>query len=44
MSTYISTNKSDILKTKKKLEIMRDNIVYEYVTHTKTTRNMKSVQ
>ena len=35
---------SDNLKTKGKLKIMRDNIVDEYVTHTTTTRNMKSVQ
>ena len=36
--------KSKILKTKEKCKIMRDDIVDEYVTHTMTTRNMKSVQ
>ena len=35
---------SDILKTKRKLKIMRDNIVDEYVTNTITTRSMKPVQ
>ena len=39
----MSTNKSNILKTKGKLKIMRDNTVDEYVTHTMTTRNMESV-
>ena len=40
----MSTDKIDILKTKWKLKIMKDNIVDEYVTHTIATRNMKSVQ
>ena len=35
---------SDIFKTKGKLKIMRDSIVDEYVTHTLTTRSIKSVQ
>ena len=35
---------SDILKTKGKLKIMRNNIVDECVTNTMTTRHMKSVQ
>ena len=38
------TYKIDISKTKGKLKIMRDIIVDEYVIHTRTTRNMKSVQ
>ena len=41
--TYISS-KIDILKTKEKSKIMRDNIVDDYITHTMTTRNIKSVQ
>ena len=36
--------KSDILKTKGKLNITKNNIVDDHVTHTLTTRNMKSVQ
>ena len=35
---------SDILKTKGILQIMRDNIVDECVTHTMTSRIMNSVQ
>ena len=35
---------SDILKTKEKLKIMRDDIVDEYVTHNMTDRIMNSVQ
>ena len=34
---------SDILKTKGKSKIMRDNVVDEYVTQTMITRSMKSV-
>ena len=44
MQTSISTNKTDILKTKGKLKFTRDNIVDEYVTYIMTTTNMKSVQ
>ena len=44
MKTYISTNKSDNLKTIRKLKTMGDNIVDEYVLHNMTIRNMKSVQ
>ena len=42
----VKFNKSYILQTKEKLQIMRDYkyIVDEYVTHTMTTKNMKSVQ
>ena len=43
LKTSISTNKSDNLKTKGKLKIMRD-IIDEYVPHNLATRNMKSVQ
>ena len=35
---------TDILKTKVKLIIVRENIVDEYVTHTISTTNMKSAQ
>ena len=35
---------TDILKTKGKLKIMRDNIVDEYVTNTMITKNIKSLQ
>ena len=40
----ISTNKSDILKTKGKLKIMRDNMVYHNLKYTITTGNTNSVQ
>ena len=36
--------KSDILKTKRKLKSIKDDIVDEYLTHTMTTRNMESLQ
>ena len=35
---------SDIKKTKKKLKIMRDNIVYYNVMHNMTSRIMNSMQ
>ena len=44
INRQISTNKNDILKIKGKMNFMRENIVDELVTHTKTTRNVKSVQ
>ena len=44
LKTSISKNKSDYLKTIRKLKIMRDYIEDEYVSHNMTTRNMKSVQ
>ena len=44
LKSQISTNKSDNVKTIGKLEVMRDNIVDEYVPQNVTTRNMKSVQ
>ena len=43
--SYISTNKSDILKTEGKLKIMRDGIVYIIMSlHIRTNRNFNSVQ
>ena len=35
---------SDILKTKGKLKIVRDDIIDEYVTHTMTSRMINSKQ
>ena len=35
---------NDIMKTKGKLKIMRDHIIYEYATHTMTSRIMNFVQ
>ena len=40
---FFGTDKIDILKTKWKLKYVRENMVDEYVTHTMTTRNKKSV-
>ena len=36
-------NKSDIIKNKEKLKMTIDNFEVEYVTHTMTSRIMKSV-
>ena len=39
-----SHKKSDILKMKGKLKIIRDNIVDEYVTHSMTRRIINALQ
>ena len=42
MYTVFKPNKSDILKTKKKLKNLRDNVVDDIIMHAITTRNMHS--